>query len=353
MMRRWLPYIGIAAFYIALIIIVQIWIRPMFQVQLSARDTANRTFAALNDRVNYENDLLRRAVLRDSLQQVVPAIPGSFVSGLDSATGYVERVLQRELPPNPRAVVGVINVDPRYGTHPQVKDLYVQRTAIAGRRGALPFCVIAVPEHFGEQLRFMAQEISWNGLVGQCHFYARYGAPGPGIQKWMDQAGARYFARQRAARNFREIRLRDLSREEIARFRQQVPLRGLKCLRGQRDVCAESVASLEMTQTELEQFHPMTGVPRLMFGEGALLAKVEEDFGPERFERFWRSELPFQEAFEQTFDVQLGDWVYDWVQPLGHLRAGARLNAVSILLTLLLVGAVAGGALVAAQNRRI
>jgi hypothetical protein len=357
MMRRWLPYAAIAAFYAGVILIVQMWIYPIIARPMTLRDAATRKYSALHHRVVFENDQLRQAMLRDSLARVVPTTRGLFVSDLDSATGYVERVLRRELGHVRHATVGVIDVSTNYGRYPGVTEVTAGRATITGEREGVPFCVVVLPEYFVQgtrSTRILAQEVAWSGLAGQCHFYAEYGAPGPHIRTWLAAGGARHFARHSDPQpnQWQSYPGMRMAPNFAARMRRELPLRGQKCLSGQIDVCAQSVASLEMTEEEREQYYRLN-TPRLVYSEGSMLALLEQEFGNERFRRFWTSSQPFQEAFEQSFGVRLGDWVHEWVEPLGHVRAGARLGAFSIALTLLLIGALMGGALLAAQNRRI
>jgi hypothetical protein len=355
MMRRWLPYAAIGAFYIGLVILVLVWIRPLFVRRDGPRESAQLVYSSLYDRVMFENNELRRAVLRDSLQRVVPTDRRRFVEAGDSASGYLMRLLDRELGNARAATVGVIEVSARFGTHPGVNDLFAGRMSVTGQRDGVPYCVIVLPGPFDRTARFIAQEAVWGGLFGTCHWFARYGAPGPYMQQWLDAGGARHFARFKDPQNNTWagfLRGLEVPPNYESLMRRRMPIRGQKCLSGQKEACAEAVASFEMIGEERAQYLAFN-MPRLVMGEGSMFAQLEADFGQERFRRFWKSDRPFQEAFEQSFGVSLGEWVYDWTEPLGHMRAGARLSLSSIILTFLLIGALVGGALLTAQNRRI
>jgi hypothetical protein len=356
MMRRWGPYLAIAVLYVGLIFILQMWIRPVLLAQAAlSRDAVTQRYSALHNRVMFENNELRRAMLRDSLQRSLPAVRGVFVSDLDSATEYVQRVLRRELPAVPEAAVGVIGVAMTYGLHPGVSDIVAGRTAVTGERAGIPFCVVTMSEHSKHRAQLIAQLTAAGGLSGQCHFFAQYGAPGRFIRDWLAAGGGRYFARHNDPQinTWRSYPATRLPPNFAQQMRRGLPVRAQKCLSGHEDVCAQLVASFEMTPAERELHYRSVGARRLVYDEGSLLAALEKDFGAERFRRFWRSDRPFQEAFEQSFGVPLGKWVYDWTEPLGHARAGPGLDLVSITLTLLLVGALLGAGMVTAQNRRI
>jgi len=85
-----------------------------------------------------------------------------------------------------------------------------------------------------------------------------------------------------------------------------------------------------------------------------LLADLEAEFGPDRFQRFWSSELELPEAFEAAFGVGLGEWVITWVDANMRISpAGPGMSksaALGGILALSLFAAMAGAW---ARRRRV
>jgi hypothetical protein len=79
-----------------------------------------------------------------------------------------------------------------------------------------------------------------------------------------------------------------------------------------------------------------------MGGESsAWLSDLQREMGVERFSRFWHSELPVAEAFQQAFGMGLGAWNRRWLTrtysgihpgPLPRSRSVAYAGGVMLLL---------------------
>jgi hypothetical protein len=92
----------------------------------------------------------------------------------------------------------------------------------------------------------------------------------------------------------------------------------------------------------------------LPFGgrEFTLLRDLEEEFGPERFQTFWSSDLEVEAAFRAAFDTGFSEWIMAWGQErFGASIVGARVPFRATLLSLLTIGAFAGAALVSGRRR--
>ena len=92
----------------------------------------------------------------------------------------------------------------------------------------------------------------------------------------------------------------------------------------------------------------------LPFGgrEFTLLRDMEEDFGPERFQTFWSSDLEVEAAFRAAFGTGFPEWIMAWGQErFGTSIVGARVPFHATLLSLLTIGAFAGAALVSGRRR--
>ena len=93
----------------------------------------------------------------------------------------------------------------------------------------------------------------------------------------------------------------------------------------------------------------------LPFGgrEFGLLWDLEEEFGPERFQAFWSSELEVEQAFRAAFDTGFPEWVMAWGQErFGVSRVGATPPLQATVLSLLTIGILAATAIFRGRPRR-
>jgi len=80
--------------------------------------------------------------------------------------------------------------------------------------------------------------------------------------------------------------------------------------------------------------------------ERTLLADLEGEFGPDRFQAFWASSGEVTAAFEQVFGVPIEDWLVGWAQAhWGKPDVGPIVPIKAGLLTFLALGVLMGGAL--------
>lgn len=193
--------------------------------------------------------------------------------------------------------------------------------------------------------------------LGPCRLWARHGRPGPGVEAWLAATGG-YFARGSTP-------LHALPREWRAAGAFGAPRRlerGLvlaPCQAGLLSACRTSL--LAPSEYWLRPNVSPPGAVAMyadwFFSQGAaagLLAAVEEEFGRERFARFWRSDADVATAFAQAFGVPIEVWTADWVQELmGRREAGPRLAASTLLLALVTLGLLAAAALQVARRRTI
>jgi hypothetical protein len=77
-------------------------------------------------------------------------------------------------------------------------------------------------------------------------------------------------------------------------------------------------------------------------------------FGRERFERFWTSDAPLEEAFEEAMGMPLDQWTMQWARTyIGVPRTAGQLPWGSAVLSLVLAAALVGGAGLYAQRRQV
>lgn len=358
---RWLPYAGIVAFYVTLVVLGRMWLRPSFaENRQSERAAITKRWSAVNARVLAENHRLRELVVRDSLVGLLPRAPGVYISGLDDRIDVVVNVrgsepsiqpaslrslVLREAGASPRVSVNVIGVPIGYGDHPEVRDYYVTRMFFSGHLDGRPYCVAAVPVTQPVLRRHQAAMITRAGILGPCAFWSRYGAAGVSIQEWLE-SGGRHFAgsAEFGSGGFDEWR--------ESRFR--LPIRGQACLAGRLEACTEAVVNpLGMYHRSDAAWYFSEWETYLVPGERILLIALEREFGAARFRQFWTSDLPFEVAFLDAFGTDVGTWVRKWLQPYGRIERGAHLGGRSIFLTLLFLGVCVGFVLATAQRRRV
>ncbi len=370
---RWLPYAGIVAFYVTLIVLGRIWLAPMYAKRYEPANAATmRRWMQVRDRVVFENDRLRKLTVRDSLFGVVPKSPGLYIGGLSDSVEVIinqpgaeprvglaslREIATREAGQSPEASIAIVGVPMRYGAHPDVRQSMERRMFFSGAVDGRPYCIVSIAVSGSTLKRHPATLVTRTGALGQCAFWARYGKPGPQIQRWLDAGGGHFAGSHYAAQAEMLERLDRLGGGEQIRMRQRrflLPLAGQACLGGREDVCAHAVSNPGMIYGEPDSAeHFSEWDTRLGPGERTLLAHLEKDFGAQRFERFWTSDKPFEGAFEEAFDTSLGAWVRDFLEPYGNISRGARLGGDSVLLTALLLGICVGLALMTSQRRRV
>jgi hypothetical protein len=351
-MRRGLPYLGIIAFYIAVIVIAHGWLKPVLMPARGISPAAHR-WHQLQQQVAEEHNELRKLVLRDSVLKILPADRELFVVANDSTEEYLARVLDREVPGPYRAAVGVLGVPIRFGGSATL--YFGRREFVMGTHEGLPYCATAMAIE-RRRSHILVNQITRSGLIGGCRWWAEYGAPGRHIAEWLERGGIRFGAYHDPATGWET--LRENYRPGMLRFGQRprwaLPLRGQACLAGRTDVCAQAVLAPDTVNADpRDSEYAMESTRWLVFGEQRMFAALEQQFGKERFARFWMSHQPPEAAFQAAFGVELGDWLHQWMQPIGYLAAGARLEGGSIFMTLILLGMLAGGVVLTAQRRRI
>jgi hypothetical protein len=85
-----------------------------------------------------------------------------------------------------------------------------------------------------------------------------------------------------------------------------------------------------------------------------LLAMLEEEYGRERFARFWGSAEDVEQAFRTSFDTRLEFWAMQSLQRIyGRAPTGPRLEAGTLLLSFSALGLLVGVAIAANRRRTV
>lgn len=285
----------------------------------------------------------------------------------------------------PRVPVGVVLMEGRTGTHPSVPngsfDLSLDSEVYVGLEAGSPYCYL-VKAYLGNDT---ALEGSWADLVwapadssappnplGPCAFHAKYGTPGPGVFQWLADG---HYAMTLGGSRFRK------GREAGGEGGRAIPALGRRtlwsegspdaeaCLAGKVEGCRRAlfgdwVPYLRAWWTDpgdrIVDDHGLV-VPIQSFGyflpfggrEYGLLLDLEAEFGRQRFQAFWSSDLDVEEAFRQAFGGGFPEWVMGWGQArFGKSEVGANVPLEAALLSFLAIGVLSGAALLLGRRRR-
>lgn len=137
-------------------------------------------------------------------------------------------------------------------------------------------------------------------LMGPCAFVARFGRPGPHVERWL-QATEYAFAAYAAWSN---TGLWTTRTDETPHPKRSLTVTQAQCVMGDWARCRSLLAIDSMPAAAPESdFTPVTfrdfsmGGPRLGRYERLFLSDVARDLGPERFGAFWRSQEPVAAAY--------------------------------------------------------
>lgn len=246
-----------------------------------------------------------------------------------------------------------------------------------GVRDGTPYCLQVEPRPSPPDARSLRFYIEWlpETGIGVCRLFAKYGLPGDGVRRWLDD-GAIGFARSEApppdrrSLYYGSFEAPPLPGSFFGLMRPQVvdrnPAVG-RCLAGDADACLQAVSSpasgFRLAQSDYEYIRthsPLTynvryGAPTA-FGspDQYLLADLEAEAGPDTFARFWTSAEEMPVAFEAAFGVDPGSWIRDWAQREdGVYHAGPGLRAGTKLWSLLALVLLAGLASLVGVRRQV
>ncbi len=272
---------------------------------------------------------------------------------------------------DPHVLVGVALVHEKAGGHPSLRRAWsvFGSEYFAGVVDEREVCVVVRgfadvgSQSLSRVLRDWAPEAAPypTGILGVCGLYLAYGAPGPGIDRWLRDEGAYSLAENRWLGEQLPAEMTE-HRAMWGMWRQTYPgssvIAGEGCLAGRTVACRNLVHGHRDTRREAFVQLPLwihEDGARGRFGdaESWWMADLEEEFGVERLRRFWTSEQDPDQAFLAAFGEPIVEWTMRWAQAQqGPQRAGPSTDRLSVLLTMLTVLASAGAAVVVGSRKR-
>lgn len=384
-MRRWIA-LALAGFFLAPVIVLE---------EPEPRDWQSSGRARLAERnenaqahVRFAANRLRIFQIRDSILQVAAHHPATEVA-IDAALGSARRALIENLAAEvsvrrpaaariPTRIFFVLDT---------VTEVRLQ-TRRGGFAGAIAFdylpptdsssrCIVIARVRSGnpQSASELRSSITIDRLLGPCAYFERFGRPGRSIAAWMNSRGWQFAQRG----EWSTPPLRWLEGTPDSAFRERIDLqwvmdpKGAACAAGKEDSCLHALLAATVPDRWRTSLSHTAGVLTTGFynpfvhGDGGwltrdwplgarewmLLADMVRSIGPDRFERFWTSDLPPAQAFRAATGVSLAKWTRDWIEDTYHPQAGGPVlsaGATGFGALLLIVGV--GLSIVAARRRQ-
>lgn len=352
-LARAVPYALVVVVYAALFFVYR-GLMPALERGYGGPSPELRRFAQMHSEVRQHGVALRDVLIRDSILPLIPREAGVMTMLPDPGSQraeYLRRVAEREAPGTLDVSIPIMGVSVDFANSPDIPDALSSTAYYAGdRAGGAPYCAVVIP-YFQNNPVFSTRQ---GNLLGPCRVWARHGAAGPHITKWMLTTGGGFAQGEISRFDFdygEEIYYSRFGSEFWGSFESR------RCRAGDVAACKRAVIGLDSSARMIPRTS-MTGtghyMPRIAPGEGGLLADMEMEFGSERFQRFWKSREPVEQAFEAAFGVSLGKWVLDWSEArYGRSTIGSRLKLDTVLLSLMFMGLFAGLAVATVRGRRI
>lgn len=346
-----------------------------------------RTLAELRREVRQTHDAIQALRWRDSLAALAFDIAddGMVVAGAshlvrDEILTIIRRRTRKELDGldvEPSTVVGVIIQPSDFASSRGIgRGARLETMTLMGRTPKGSYCLRVVvasdrvsPNHPAFRLRYREDRSIASNTLYACRLVAQYGAPGTEVRNWL-RRGAVDFAGElvedkaslNAAIAYRTrlpLLLSGIRRASLPRL----SIEAEQCLAGMERACGEifldpeGTASVFRNRNVMRESLPFIRATRFTYGspfgsyDDFLIQDLQRQFGPERFRRFWTSELPVDQAFEAAFSTSPGAWTKAWaLEHIGAEAAGPGLAESTALGAFLLL--VSCGALVGLVSRR-
>jgi hypothetical protein len=384
---RWIA-IAVTGFLLAPVVILDGVETPEWR--RSKRDQLTGRLSVAETQLRRAADQLRVLQLRDSILPIASrtsappfAVDGAFDRDsralIDSVivAARSERAMAARIPANVFFVLDTVTEVRGQTRHTSARGAlaidYVLPSDSAQR------CVViarvrmpAIERLFQAELR---SSISHERLLGPCAFLEHFGVPGKSIRSWLDVRGW-HFA-QRGA--WEEPPAPWLDGSPDSAYRARIDLEfvmsssGRGCAGGKDPACLDALLSrsadgrqsrmtLSAAVLSPGYYNPfvhgdnawLTRSWALGSREWTLLSDMVRSMGPERFERFWSSELPPEQAFQAAAGTSLAGWTRAWIETTYHPQAtGPALPAGATGFAALMLIAALGLTIVAARRRQI
>ncbi|MEO5509056.1 MAG: hypothetical protein ABIV28_03510, partial [Longimicrobiales bacterium] len=306
-------------------------------------------------------------VLNDTVVAVLPKMAtGVFVSQasyvvdpVDSTKRFVETQLGGAQ--GLRARVGIVFHEAALGRYGK-SNVYSRTNYFTGQDAIGPYCVTTFPlttrnARLGIGIDYGRHDVTGrlSNLTGPCQFWARYGAPGAGVEGWLRQGGYHFASAPVAI-------LPSPEKREWQPFgidwRNTNRGYGRACRAGDEVACGRALNwRMEDDTMRIAAFTPDRRYdyqPRIGDHDEAMFAHVEQEFGAAKFDSFWHSTEPVDVAFRNAFGVSLNAWTMKWSQEyFGVATRGPRIAGFSVFLTVLLLAALASAVPFIAKYRAV
>ncbi len=230
----------------------------------------------------------------------------------------------------------------------------------------------------------LPRNIATRDWVGPCGFYAVYGVPGPNIDRWLKSGAWIYGLRWRGVvpnRGYGEYGNRwyvegaPWGESAGMRVRAYLSTEGFSCLAGNGPACRTLVLDPRNSDyggqywSGLRAFRDavrldessvwsrpnyLTYVGLLGPQMPSLLSDMAIALGPDKFTRFWKSDLPPADAFRAASGQEIEVWTQGWMRArYGEFERGPGVSLGSAALGVLLALLALGGASVTWRRRQV
>jgi hypothetical protein len=224
-----------------------------------------------------------------------------------------------------------------------------------------------------EWQRRLAEEV--RGALAPCILYGAFGVPGPEVRRWL--LGRQFSLAANSDWAFGGNRGPGSVGDRVASFASDLgpmdqftsqlvgelpadylmPAEALRCASGSEADCAAAIlapnrpAPRVLSTLPVAELNSMSYFARDQFfgwaGDRFVSDLIRRE-GRGRFQRFWSSDRPVEQAFAQAFGMSVGRWTRRWLEERqGTFETGIPIHlagvASSLLLALLLAGFAAVG----------
>lgn len=217
-----------------------------------------------------------------------------------------------------------------------------------------------------------------SSLLGPCALVARFGVPGPGVSEWLAGNGwepARFAEWNAPATPWTDDFQADgyalfdrvlLTADPDWRLRRVITPRGIACLANLNGACASLFNSRQRQSDSVwrRTVVASSGASPSMFFDraasdlgpaaGSVVSEMVRVLGPERFQQFWTSELPADEAFAKASGGEVGSWIGSWARRMyGPASVGPTVGISGVVAGFVFFGLTLVFAAYVAERRRV
>jgi hypothetical protein len=215
-------------------------------------------------------------------------------------------------------------------------------------------------------------------LLGPCGFYAAFGSPGPGVKGWLESADYIPAIHAGWIHGRPGAEPAPVPRPPLSWWRRSWTWRvGFHplleaCASGQADRCREAVMAPATAAwiydrpdfAVASQMSPPGVVNVGRLGRAAAhglgpngaqyLSDLVRDIGPDRFARFWTSNAPIDQAFEEATGTTIEAWTMRWARRyLGVTPRGPTPTPTTVVISLVVAAAVLAVGAVYTTRRQV